>query len=322
MKKKLLCLLCVCGGLASACVDNDYDLSKLQTGNITIGDDSSVTEMPLVTVQVSMSEIVNDQTNILALCIKAEKWLPKELPDGLDYLDLTRINETEYNRELFGNLLSEMNGNPEKFEEIVRLVVEEYAPEFAEALNVPESDPEFLEAAFRAAISYESDVVLDELHTQFTDYFAIDLQVDPIRYEISGIDIGDDVIDMLVDNLDPEGTPDPTNTLSLAGEIACKLPISMHARTSFASGWYDIVSLDITVDATREVNEIPESDDTRIYAEGLRQLVNGAEITIPVTFERYYPGNYEFLDTPADDVSPQIELKLHLIKRGGIKFSI
>ena len=67
---------------------------------------------------------------------------------------------------------------------------------------------------------------------------------------------------------------------------------------------------------------IAESIDTRVYAEGLRQRVDGAEITIPVTFERYYPGDSEFLNTPADDESAQIEMTLHIIKRGGIKFNI
>lgn len=320
MKKKILCLLCACGGLATACVDNDYDLSKLQTDNIAIGDDASVTEMPLVTVKVSMSEIVNDQTNIVDLCSMADKWLPKELPEGLDYLDLSRINEPDYNQALFDNLIAEMNTNPVKLEEIVNLVVEKYAAEFAEVLGIPASSPELIGQAFRTA--YETPVVLDRLRTQFTGYFATDLRVDPIQYDISGIEISNEIIDMLVDNLDPEGTPNPVNTLNIAGEIRCKLPITMQALTSFTSGASDIITLDIRIDAAFEVNEIPESDDTRIYAEDLRTLVNGATVSIPVTFERYYPGNEEFLNTPVGDKSPQIELKLHLIKRGGIKFNI
>lgn len=320
MKKIFLCLVCACGGIMTACVDSTYDLSKLQTDNIAIGDASSVTKMPLVTVQVSMSEIVNDQTNILALCAKAEKWLPAVLPEGLDYLDLSRINDADYNGTLFDNLVAEMNSNPGKLDEITTLIVEDYASDFAEVLGVPASRPDLLEKAFRYA--YESPEVLSELRRHFTEYFATDLQVEPLHYEINGIDIGSDVVDMLVDNLDPEGTPNPTNTLNLAGEIVCKLPISMKARPAFSSGWDDIVAFDIDVDATREVNEIAESIDTRVYAEGLRRLVNGAEITIPVTFERYYPGNSEFLNTPADDESAQIEMTLHIIKRGGIKFNI
>ena len=67
MKFKFLCLLCASGWLATACVDNNYDFGKLETDNIVIGDATSVTEMPLANVYISMSEIASNQSDILAL---------------------------------------------------------------------------------------------------------------------------------------------------------------------------------------------------------------------------------------------------------------
>lgn len=322
MKKRILCaLLCASGSLLAACSDSDYDLSKIQTDNITIGDDSSVTEMPLVTIQVPMSEIVNDQTNILALCAKADKWLPSRLPDGLEYLDLTRIEDPLYTGELFDTLLAEMNDNPQKLDVVATLIVEEYASKFTDLIGVPASNPEQFKKAFK--MLYANPDVLHQLRESFVDYFATDLRVDPLRYQIGNIDISDEIVDMIADNLDPEGMPDPVNTLHFAGEVVCKLPISMQARPTFTSVWgSDIVAFDIRVDATREVNEIPESDDTRVYAEGLRQIVRGADVLIPILFERYYPGDTEFLNTPVDDPSPQVAMKIYAIKRGGIKFNL
>ena len=66
----------------------------------------------------------------------------------------------------------------------------------------------------------------------------------------------------------------------------------------------------------KEINEIEESEETRLYAESLRQLVDNAAINIPVTLEKYYPGRGFETD------KPQIEIKLHLIKHGGLKLDI
>ena len=68
--------------------------------------------------------------------------------------------------------------------------------------------------------------------------------------------------------------------------------------------------------ALEEINEIEESEETRLYAESLRQLVDNAAINIPVTLEKYYPGRGFETD------KPQIEIKLHLIKHGGLKLDI
>lgn len=319
MKFKFLCLLCASGWLATACVDNDYDFGKLETDNIAIGDASSVTEMPLATVYVSMSEIANNQSDILALCRKADNWLPAPLPGNADYIDLTQINDPDYSGAIFDALIDQMDSDPEKLDAVTALVYEEYAPEFSELLGVPVTEPELFEEAFR--IGYKEPAVNEELRNCFIGFLSADLHVEPFSYDIGSINISNDVVDMLADNLDPEGTPNPTNTLSLAGEIVSRLPITLQLSPSFRSGSYEIVSFDAHIDALSDICPIEESEQTRIYAEGLRQLVNGAEISIPVVFEKYYPGDSGFLNTPADDQTPQIEIRLHLIKRGGIKIN-
>ena len=319
MKFKFLCLLCASGWLATACVDNNYDFGKLETDNIVIGDATSVTEMPLANVYISMSEIASNQSDILALCRKADKWLPAPLPANADYIDLTQINDPDYSGAIFDALIGQMDSDPEKLDAVTALVYEEYAPEFSELLGVPVTEPELFEEAFR--IGYKEPAVNEELRNCFIGFLSADLHVEPFSYDIGSINISNDVVDMLADNLDPEGTPNPTNTLSLAGEIVSRLPITLQLSPSFRSGSYEIVSFDALIDALSDICPIEESEQTRIYAEGLRQLVNGAEISIPVVFEKYYPGDSGFLNTPADDQTPQIEIRLHLIKRGGIKIN-
>lgn len=320
MKKQILCLLFASGGLITSCVDSDYDLSNLKTDNIAIGDESMVKKMPLVKVNVSMNEIANDNSDILVLCNKADAWLPSPLPGSVDYLDLTRVNEASYIGALFDALTDQMVSDSEKLDIITDLVYEDHASDFSAIFGIPETQMSQFKELFKA--SFNNSAVRSVLRRCFIEFLTTDLNVAPLHYDLGNINLGEDVIDMLADNLDPEGTANPRNTLHLAGQIISKLPITMQIEPKFSSEWNDIVSFSAVIDATREINEIVESDQTRIYAEDLRQLVGGAEISIPITFERYYPGNQEFLNTPENDDSPQVEITLHLIKRGGIKFDI
>ncbi|MFR6635052.1 MAG: hypothetical protein ACLUQ6_10120, partial [Alistipes onderdonkii] len=45
--------------------------------------------------------------------------------------------------------------------------------------------------------------------------YLTELKVQDVTYDIGKIDIGGDVVDMLCENLDSEGTPNPKNTLHL-----------------------------------------------------------------------------------------------------------
>ena len=47
--------------LAVSCIDNDYDLSDIDTDDIGIGDENSVFTCPLMTLRVAVADIVNEQ---------------------------------------------------------------------------------------------------------------------------------------------------------------------------------------------------------------------------------------------------------------------
>lgn len=67
------------GMLATSCIDNNYDLSEIDTDGVVIGDEF---RLPLATVTVSMSELGKDGTDIKALFDEADIWLPSPLPAG------------------------------------------------------------------------------------------------------------------------------------------------------------------------------------------------------------------------------------------------
>ena len=316
-------LLLLTGALFTACIDKDYDLENIETDNVTIGGDESEFRIPLVRVLVTMADIANGDVNIQELCEKADKWLPSNLPGNADYVDLTQLTLHSYTDGIFDALIAEMQSTPAKLDEVTDMIWDDYRDVFASILGVPAS-PEN-EAIFKTAFKtvYDTDDrVLDEVKSQFSGYLTEDLNVEPIDYNIGRVDISDDVVDMIADNLDPEGSGSSKNSLYLAGEIASKLPISLYLEPELKSVPEDgspattILKFDVEVDATKGTNEIKDSEKTRLYAEGLRQLLNNAAINIPVTLEKYYPGKGFETD------KSQIEIKLYLIKNGGLKLDI
>lgn len=309
-------LLLLTGALFTACIDKDYDLENVDTDNIAIGGDESQFEIPLARVLVTLEEIANGDGNIRELCEKADKWLPSKLPGNADYVDLTRLAQSTYTDALFDALVIEMQSSAAKLDEVTDLIWTDYRNEFTSILGSPGN-----EAAFKTAFktSYNTDArVLAAVKSQFSGYLTEDLSVEPISYDIGSVDISDDVIDMIADNLDPEGSGSSANSLYLAGEIASRLPVSLYLEPELKSTATaaPFLKFGVEVDATAETNEIGESEDTRLYAEDLRQLVDDAVISIPVTLEKYYPGKGFGTD------GHPIEINLHLVKHGGLKLDI
>ena len=316
-------LLLLTGALFTACIDKDYDLENIETDNVTIGGDESKFEIPLAKVLVTLADIANGDVNIQELCEKADKWLPSNLPGNADYVDLTQLTLHSYTDGIFDALIAEMQSTPSKLDEVTDMIWDDYRNVFASILGVSPS-PEN-EALFKTAFKtvYDTDDrVLGEVKSQFSGYLTEDLNVEPIDYNIGRVDISDDVVDMIADNLDPEGSGSSKNSLYLAGEIASKLPLSLYLEPELKSVPEDgspattILKFDVEVDATKGTNEIKDSEKTRLYAEGLRQLLNNAAISIPVTLEKYYPGK------GFETGKSQIEIKLYLIKNGGLKLDI
>ena len=63
--------------LAVSCIDNDYDLSDIDTDDIGIGDENSVFTCPLMTLRVAVADIVNEQGDLDGILAEADVWLPE-----------------------------------------------------------------------------------------------------------------------------------------------------------------------------------------------------------------------------------------------------
>lgn len=321
--KRFIPLYVLCGICATACVDQNYDLTKIDTDNIAIGDESSRFEIPLARVIVGIDELnSNDQTPIDELFNEADTWLPTQLPDkdenGSFILVQKLTDDPEFVKtELLPELISEMETDDAKLDDVTSLLLSEkrYYDSFASLL--PGVTPETFKETFKEEFRNNEllhEQLAEQVRSLADNYLStLDMNLSGLSYDIEHIDISDDIVNMLTDNLDPEGTPDSRNTLHIAGTIDNKLPLSLTATPVLTP---TDVTFTADIAANRDGNEFPE---TQLFAEDLRTIVRGITIEISVALGKYYPGKGFERGT---DTDTQLQINLHLIKRGGLKFDL
>ena len=293
--------------------DKEEALRHIDPDNIAIGDEGSQFRIPLVKVLVSKDEIKNNDGDIEKIFREADIWFPTQLPDD-KFVDLVKLqNEPAYVNTLLRTLREEMQASDAKLASVVDLVWDKYAAEFLPLLNLTAPDEQTFKTAFKTA--YRNDASLrerlaDEVSALARTYLTGSLGIDQLEYEVGHIDISSDIVDMLADNLDPEGTPNARNTLFLYGQITSGLPLSLLLDPSFSP---TEITFQVGVGADKASNDIPQ---TQLFAEDLRQIVEGITIRIPVTLTEYYPGK------GFSDDQYQIVISLSLLKNGGLKLDI
>lgn len=313
MPMRKLILLLLSGVLSTACVDKDYDLGNIDTDNIAIGDEGSQFRIPLAKVLVSKDEIKNNDGDIEKIFREADIWLPSPLPGGAKSVDLqllqTSRNEVD---KLLEALTAQMLTDDAKLNAVADLLCEEkyigtFLPLLPAGTNVDEFKPVFV-AVFKNDETLR-ETLADAVKTEARKYLTT-LEVNQLEYEVGHIDISSDIVDMLADNLDPEGTPNARNTLFLYGQITSRLPLSLRLDPRLSP---TEVTFQVEVGVDKTSNDIPE---TQLFAEDLRQIVEGITIRIPVTLTEYYPGK------GFSDDQYQIVISLSLLKNGGLKLDI
>lgn len=311
---KKLPLLFLVGLLAAGCVDKEYDLKDVETDNIAIGDSQSEFRCPLMTIRVSMQEITDNGIDIENVFRETDIWLPTELPDA--YVDIRRlVSDEAYVSTLLDLLVDELLVSDAKLDQVVELIWNTPAYRQSVTGSVPEldlDDADTFRSLFRSLYQNNAQVreLLDEQVRLLAHDYLTALQVDDITYDIDRIDLDDNIVDMLAENLDPEGTPDAKNTLHIYGTIANRLPLSAEIRARLRP---TLIEVPVQIDAKSEENVIAE---TPIYGEDLRTLIRGCQVVIPVTLDRYYRNGF---DNTADC---QLLIELHLVKRGGLKLNL
>ncbi|MDE7304744.1 MAG: hypothetical protein K2N04_02380 [Alistipes sp.] len=301
--KKLL-FLCLLGMLSASCIDKEYDLTGIDTDGIAVGDATSRFTVPLVTVTVALDDIHDSEGSLQEMLDEADIWLPSQLPGGAEYVDFARLYvDDAYLGELTGALVEEMGRSDERLNKVADLAWRSYKKDFLALLGLSEASAD--KTRFKAAFVklFATNAALRQQTEASARKYLQLLNVSDLSYELGSLDLGE-VLDMLTENLDPQGTVDPVNTLSIEGKVESTLPLSMRLLPAFTPTGLELSPFTIEVDATMDV------PPTRIYAEDLRALANASnvKIVVPVELQKYYPGR-------TLDPRP-ISIRLSMVKTG------
>ena len=292
--------------LAVSCIDNDYDLSDIDTDDIGIGDENSVFTCPLMTLRVAVADIVNEQGDLDGILAEADVWLPNRLPDGAEAVDVKRLTggdgqqaQQAYVQTLLTALQEEIDADASdrKLEQIARQIYAEYREDFLpDYLPVDVDEAEYI-AAFRTVY-----------HQQATN-----LRIDVRPFVLSGIDVGADVRDMIV------GGDESKTSLSLFGDIATDLPVSFSAEPSFEA---EVEGSDRTLFSFPSFTVFPtaeapvEIEETSVSADALTVIFDQeTRIELNMQLENYYPGR-------SLDLGQGITINLKVRKKGGLIFNV
>ena len=292
--------------LAVSCIDNDYDLSDIDTDDIGIGDENSVFTCPLMTLRVAVADIVNEQGDLDGILAEADVWLPNRLPDGAEAVDVKRLTggdgqqaQQAYVQTLLTALQEEIDADASdrKLEQIARQIYAEYI------------------AAFRTVYHQQAthDLIWENIELFAARYLTTNLRIDVRPFVLSGIDVGADVRDMIV------GGDESKTSLSLFGDIATDLPVSFSAEPSFEA---EVEGSDRTLFSFPSFTVFPtaeapvEIEETSVSADALTVIFDQeTRIELNMQLENYYPGR-------SLDLGQGITINLKVRKKGGLIFNV
>ena len=278
--------------LAVSCIDNDYDLSDIDTDDIGIGDENSVFTCPLMTLRVAVADIVNEQG------------------DG-------QQAQQAYVQTLLTALQEEIDADASdrKLEQIARQIYAEYREDFLpDYLPVDVDEAEYI-AAFRTVYHQQAthDLIWENIELFAARYLTTNLRIDVRPFVLSGIDVGADVRDMIV------GGDESKTSLSLFGDIATDLPVSFSAEPSFEA---EVEGSDRTLFSFPSFTVFPtaeapvEIEETSVSADALTVIFDQeTRIELNMQLENYYPGR-------SLDLGQGITINLKVRKKGGLIFNV
>ena len=322
MKKILLFVSAL--SLATACIDQDFDLDKIEDLDFALGNENSEFRLPLANITV-LSEALEGANTVASLSdmfAEADIWLPS----SCNVLDLALLRDensrgvNSYINSLVDELFGELKTNSQKREKVATLIADQYSG----SMTVPPvlaqqgvslhdyialylTDPDY-SADIKQSISDLASAHLDALYA-----------VEPVDTQLDGLDIDEGVIDALTG----EG-----RALQLYGSVANYIPFDctgiLVIKSSASSDeyddeyyndyyYFDPVEVEINLDYHKTETELRHVEITRDVLNGLN---SGATLSVSFMPTTYSPGQI----LPANDDSA-LEIALKLYKKGGLNIS-
>ncbi|MFI3318738.1 MAG: membrane lipoprotein lipid attachment site-containing protein [Rikenellaceae bacterium] len=336
MKKFTFTLLAA--ALVAGCnVNEDFDLSKIESDNLTFGNENSLFEAPMVSITIDLDEQFSSTTESLSTRASSDKsfadyvseydeLIPSSYSqDGVDLQLLADQEDSSYRDTFIEELVTEAVTDEGKSETLASLVydnwdsLDEIDPEIKDVLTESEidytADKDAFVGAFSTTLQSEDSTLASAITTtasalvqQNISELTDEIQAQDISASIDAIALPDDILKMITDNLDGENC-----SLRLFARIVNNIPFdfSLNTPTIEAISGYVLTMEDNLENDRLESNEIS--------SDNLTEILEGINVVTTLSITTFYPSSSTKSETETEQSEGySITIELGLIKSGAI----
>ncbi len=280
--KKLL-LLTACTVIMGACTNDEYDLGKnIDTDDVGIGGPDSEFVMPLANIHVGSNELLANNGDITVLFDNVEDWIP----GSYESIEVQRLGDSQYVDQWVRDLCKGMNDDDNEFARVVEHIHKTRMNDFRDYVD-PTTDFAAYKGKFQESwnnAQKRSGIERMIGKAVASDIAAIDVEIEPVDYEIQNDGLDEDVIDMLIDEQNDDA-------LELFGTILNKMkPIECTVKAEFVDTSVDFnVSLPAAVAATDNTGNAVAIPNVKIPAMDAYKIIEHGSLRVTVTLVKFYP---------------------------------
>lgn len=284
--------------LAISCVDERFDLSDVNVGDVAIGSDESRFKIPLANITVMADAIQGEDGSLESILGNADLLIP----ESIKILDLHNPPVDAMVEALFERLKDE-----DEARKVANFLEESKYRDDVEAALPPELHGLDFDIVFTKHFDalYDRQELRDELRRVIEEYFATINEILPtVNVEMDGFGIEDDMIELLTG----------TGAIRIYGTVENRMPINGNASLVLVrNDGRSILSLDLPLDYAQRTKDFSVTIDN----DALRGMAENMTMQVSLDLASYYP-HQDFL---SDEDRTVMKLVLKLEKQGGLNIS-
>lgn len=284
--------------LAISCVDERFDLSDVNVGDVAIGSDESRFKIPLANITVMADAIQGEDGSLESILGNADLLIP----ESIEILDLHNPPVDAMVEALFERLKDE-----DEARNVANFLEESKYRDDVEAALPPELHGLDFDIVFTEHFDalYDRQELRDELRRVIEEYFTTINEILPtVNVEMDGFGIEDDMIELLTG----------TGAIRIYGTVENRMPINGNASLVLVrNDGRSILSLDLPLDYAQRTKDFSVTIDN----DALRGMAENMTMQVSLDLDSYYP-HQDFL---SDDDRTVMKLVLKLEKQGGLNIS-
>ena len=287
--------------LAISCVDERFDLSDVNVGDVAIGSDESRFKIPLANITVKADAIQGEDGSFESILRDADLLIP----ESIEILDLHNPPVDAMVEALFDRLRTDKDFS----RDVADFLEESEYRDEVEAALPPELRGLDFDIVFTDHFDalYNRQELRDELRRVIEEYFAsINAILPTVNVEMDGFGIEDDMIELLTG----------TGAIRIYGTVENRMPINGNASLVLVKNDgsdASILTLDLPLDYAQRTKDFSVTIDN----DALRGMAENMTMQVSLNLASYYPHQ----DSLSDEDGTVMKLVLKLEKQGGLNIS-